>query len=83
VLLPADNNVVASRQMLEASTEIPQAVPVFPLISPGDKEFTQSVSMTLTTRPENVTDLFVDNLTPLVSEKDRWAKEARRWLRMS
>jgi len=62
-------------QMLEASSEFPQSVAVFSLISPGKKEFTQSVSMMLTTRPEDVTDLFVDKLTPVLLEKGRREQE--------
>jgi hypothetical protein len=61
--------------MLEASSEFPQSVAVFSLISPGKKEFTQSVSMMLTTRPEDVTDLFVDKLTPVLLEKGRREQE--------
>jgi hypothetical protein len=62
-------------QMLEASTEIPQTAAVFSLISPGKKEVTQSVSMMLTTRPEDVTDLFVDKLTSVLLEKGRREQE--------
>jgi hypothetical protein len=62
-------------QMLEASTEFPQTAAVFSLISPGKKEVTQSVSMMLTTRPEDVTDLFVDKLTPVLLENGRREQE--------
>jgi len=55
--------------MLEASVEIAHTLPLFALVSPGDKERRQTVELSMTTKPHELPALFVDKRTPLLRQQ--------------
>ena len=63
--------------MLEASLEIAQALPVFGLVSPGWRELGQTLSLTLTSSPEELSQIFMDKKKPLLQDLSRLQDEAR------
>jgi cysteine-rich repeat protein len=63
--------------LLEASLEIAQALPVFPIVSPGAHDISQSVSMTLTTPYDGIPGIFVDRKGSLLQRQLDLEQELR------